>query len=198
MTSTPQPFTLDVPDAALADLRERLARTRFPDQAPGEAWAYGTDGDYLRGLVDYWRSGFDWRREEARLNGFPQFRVRLHGIELHYLHVEGRGPDPCPLLLSHGWPGSVIEQLKIIEPLTNPTAHGGRAADAFHVVIPSMPGYGFSGKPAATGWGPQRIASAWVGAMARVKRPSGIFAPNRASGQAASQTTIPTAETITT
>src|SRR3954447_26270317 len=104
MRASLQLFALHVPDAAIGDLRERLARTRFPDQAPGEAWAYGTDVDYLRRLVDYWRTGFDWRAQEARLNAFPQYQVALHDIDMHFLHVPGQGPDPCPLLLMHGWP----------------------------------------------------------------------------------------------
>src|SRR3954447_9068537 len=106
MSQQPEPFTLRVPDEAIADLRERLARTRFPDPAPGGPWAYGTDVGYLRGLVDYWRDSFDWRAEEARLNAFPQYKVPLHGIDLHFLHLPGNGPEPLPLLLSHGWPGS--------------------------------------------------------------------------------------------
>ncbi len=114
MSTSPQPFRLHVADTAIDDLRERLARTRFPDQAPGEPWAYGTDLAYLQGLVEHWRTRFDWRAQEARLNAFPQFTVPLHGIDLHFLHVEGQGPRPFPLLLSHGWPGSVFEFLDII------------------------------------------------------------------------------------
>ena len=129
MTSKPTPFTLHIPDTDLADLRERLARSRFPDQAPGEAWAYGTDVAYLRELAEYWRDGFDWRVEEAALNAFPQFRVPLDGIDLHYLHVPGVGPNPMPLLLLHGWPGSVFEFLEIIPRLTDPARFGGDARD---------------------------------------------------------------------
>ena len=147
MSQQPEPFTLHVPDEAIADLRERLARTRFPDPAPGEPWAYGTDVGYLRGLVDYWRDGFDWRAEEARLNAFPQYKVPLHGIDLHFLHVPGQGPDPLPLLLSHGWPGSVLEFLDLIPRLTDPARFGGDPADAFTVVAPSLPGYGLSFAP---------------------------------------------------
>jgi microsomal epoxide hydrolase len=120
MTPSVRPFQLHVPDSAIADLRERLARTRFPDQAPGEAWAYGTDVAYLQQLVEYWRTRFDWREQEARLNSFAQYTVPLHGIELHFLHVQGQGPRPLPLLLSHGWPGSVFEFLDIIPRLTDP------------------------------------------------------------------------------
>jgi hypothetical protein len=137
MTIKPTPFTLRIPDADIADLRDRLARSRFPDQAPGEPWAYGTDVSYLRKLTEYWRNDFDWRAEEAALNGFPQFRVPLDGVDLHYLHVPGVGPDPMPLLLLHGWPGSVFEFLDIIPRLTDPARFGGDAADAFTVVAPS-------------------------------------------------------------
>jgi pimeloyl-ACP methyl ester carboxylesterase len=144
MTAQPQPFTLAVPEAAVADLRERLARTRFPDQAPGPAWAYGTDVDYLRDLVGYWHDAFDWRAQEARLNAFPQYKVRLHDIDLHFLRVEGKGSAPCPLLLSHGWPGSVFEFLDIIPRLTDPARFGDDPADAFTVIAPSLPGYGLS------------------------------------------------------
>jgi pimeloyl-ACP methyl ester carboxylesterase len=148
MTMTkPVPFTLHIPDADIADLRERLARTRFADSAPGEAWAYGTDGAYLRELTEYWRTRFDWRAEEAALNAFPQFRAALDDVDLHYLHVPGVGPDPMPLLLLHGWPGSVFEFLDIIPRLTDPARFGGDARDAFTVVAPSLPGYGLSFKP---------------------------------------------------
>ena len=140
-----RPFQLHVPDAALADLRERLARTRFPDQAPGEPWAHGTQVEYLQELVAYWRDRFDWRAQEARLNALPQFKVPLHGIELHYLCVPGKGPDPCPLLLSHGWPGSVFEFHKIMPLLT----------EHFTVIAPSLPGYTLSFKP-----GQQRFVDA--------------------------------------
>jgi len=154
----PQPFTLRVPDAAIADLRERLARTRLPDQAPGEAWAYGTDVAYLHGLVEYWRSAFDWRAEEARLNAFPQYKVPLADIDLHFLHVPGKGPAPCPLLLLHGWPGSVFEFIEIIPRLTDPARFGGDSADAFTVVAPSLPGYGLSFKPGQPRFGIEEIA----------------------------------------
>jgi microsomal epoxide hydrolase len=158
MARTAEPFTLHVPDDAIADLRERLARTRFPDQAPGDPWAYGTDVEYLRQLVEYWRTGFDWRAEEARLNAFPQFKAPLHGIDLHFLHVPGQGPDPCPLLLLHGWPGSVYEFLDLIPRLTDPARFGGDPADAFTVVAPSLPGYGLSFRPGQTRFGVEDIA----------------------------------------
>ncbi len=157
MTSLPVPFTLHVPDAAIADLRERLARTRFPDQA-GEPWAYGSDVGYMQELVRYWHDAFDWRAAEARLNAFPQFKLPLHGIELHFLHVPGQGPDPCPLLLSHGWPGSVLEFLEIIPRLADPARFGGDPADAFTVVAPSLPGYGLSFTPGQKRFGVEAIA----------------------------------------
>jgi microsomal epoxide hydrolase len=144
MIAKPVPFSLHVPEEDIVDLRSRLARTRFPDQAPGDAWRFGTDVDYLRSLIDYWVSGFDWRAEEAALNAFPQFKVELHGIDLHYLHVPGVGPAPTPLVLLHGWPGSVFEFLEVIARLTDPVRFGGAASDAFTVVVPSLPGYGLS------------------------------------------------------
>jgi pimeloyl-ACP methyl ester carboxylesterase len=143
----PQPFTLNVPDAAINDLKSRLGLTRFPDAAPGEPWAYGTSVDYARDLVAYWKDGFDWRAEEARLNAFPQFKVPLHDIDVHYLHVPGVGPNPYPLLLLHGWPGSVYEFLDIIPRLTDPARFGGDPRDAFTVIAPSLPGYGLSFRP---------------------------------------------------
>ncbi len=158
MAARPEPFTLRVPDEAIADLRDRLARTRFPDQAPGDPWAYGTDVGYLRQLVEYWHSAFDWRAEEARLNAFRQFKVPLGGIDLHFLHVPGKGPAPCPLLLLHGWPGSVFEFLELIPRLTDPARFGGDPADAFTVVAPSLPGYGLSFKPGQPRLGVEEIA----------------------------------------
>ena len=147
MSKTPVPFSLHVADEDIADLRARLARTRFPDQAPGDAWQFGTDVAYLRNLVEYWQTGFDWRAQEAALNAFPQFKVGLHGIDLHFLHVPGNGPAPMPLLLLHGWPGSVFEFLEIIPRLTDPARFGGDPRDAFTVVVPSLPGYGLSFSP---------------------------------------------------
>jgi hypothetical protein len=158
MAARPESFTLRVPDEAIADLRDRLARTRFPDQAPEDPWAYGTDLGYLRQLVEYWRGAFDWRAEEARLNAFPQFKAPLCGIDLHLLHVPGKGPAPCPLLLLHGWPGSVFEFLEIIPRLTDPARFGGDPADAFTVVAPSLPGYGLSFKPGQPRFGVEEIA----------------------------------------
>jgi microsomal epoxide hydrolase len=150
--------TLSIPEPAIVDLRERLARTRFPDQAPGPAWAYGTDLEYMRRLVEYWHTRFDWRAQEARLNAFPQYKTALFDIDLHFLHVPGRGPEPCPLLLLHGWPGSVFEFLDIIPRLTDPARFGGDPADAFTVVAPSLPGYGLSFTPGQRRFGIEEIA----------------------------------------
>jgi microsomal epoxide hydrolase len=143
----PQPFTLNIPDTAIGDLKTRLGLTRFPDAAPGEPWAFGSSVAYVRDLVAYWKDEFDWRAQEAALNAFPQFTVPLHDIDLHYLHVPGVGPNPYPLLLMHGWPGSVYEFLDIIPRLTDPARFGGDAKDAFTVIAPSLPGYGLSFKP---------------------------------------------------
>jgi microsomal epoxide hydrolase len=158
MAARPEPFTLRIPDEAIADLRDRLARTRFPDQAPGDPWAYGADVGYLRQLVEYWHGTFDWRAAEARLNAFPQYKVPLCGIDLHFLHVPGNGPAPCPLLLLHGWPGSVFEFLELIPRLTDPARFGGDPAEAFTVVAPSLPGYGLSFKPGQPRFGVEEIA----------------------------------------
>jgi pimeloyl-ACP methyl ester carboxylesterase len=158
MAIKPSPFALHVLEADLADLRERLARTRFPDQAPGDAWAYGTDVAYLRQLTEYWRKDFDWRAEEAALNAFPQFRVPVGGVDLHYLHVPGVGPNPMPLLLLHGWPGSVFEFLEFIPRLTDPQRFGGDPRDAFTVVAPSLPGYGLSFQPGQKRFGVPEMA----------------------------------------
>ena len=168
MATAAQPFRLHVPDSAIDDLRERLARTRFPDQAPGEPWACGTDLDYLKQLVAYWHGHFDWRAQEARLNAFPQFKVPLHGIDLHFLHVEGNGPKPIPLLLSHGWPGSVFEFLDIIPRLTDPARFGGDPADAFTVIAPSLPGYGLSFRPGQARLGVAAIADCFAELMTGV------------------------------
>jgi pimeloyl-ACP methyl ester carboxylesterase len=154
----PQPFTLRVPDSDLADLRERLARTRFPDAAPGEPWGYGTDVDYLRSLVEYWRGPFDWRAQEARLNAFPQFKATRPDTDLHFLHVPGKGPNPIPLLLMHGWPGSVFEFIDFIPRLTDPARFGADPADAFTVVAPSLPGYGLSFRPGQKRFGVEEMA----------------------------------------
>src|SRR5271169_4559225 len=161
-----KPFRITVPDAVLIDLRERLVRTRFPDEIPGSGWGYGTALAYMRELVAYWKDRYDWRAAEAALNGFPQFRAEVGGLRVHFIRQRGKGPKPFPLVITHGWPGSVAEFVKIIGPLTDPAAHGGDAADAFDVVCPALPGYGFSDKPARTGWGPARIGAAWAQLMA--------------------------------
>jgi pimeloyl-ACP methyl ester carboxylesterase len=147
MAPSPEPFQLSIPETALADLKARLAMTRFPDQAPGGPWAYGTDLEYMHSLVGYWQDGFDWRAQEAALNAYPQFKVKLHDIDLHYLHVPGQGPSPMPLLLMHGWPGSVFEFIDIIPRLTDPARFGGDPSDAFTVIAPSLPGFGLSFTP---------------------------------------------------
>ena len=154
----PQPFTLHVPDSEIADLRERLARTRFPDSAPGDPWLYGTDVEYMHGLVEYWRGAFDWRAQEARLNAFPQFKLTRPDCDLHFLHVPGKGPNPIPLLLMHGWPGSVFEFLDFIPRLTDPARFGADPADAFTVVAPSLPGYGLSFRPGQKRFGVEEMA----------------------------------------
>ncbi|RBP06478.1 microsomal epoxide hydrolase [Roseiarcus fermentans] len=154
----PQQFTYRVPDEDIADLAARLGRMRLPDPAPGDPWAYGTSVDAVRALADYWRDGFDWRVEEARLNAFPQFRIARPDCDLHFLHVPGKGPAPMPLLLMHGWPGSVFEFLDLIPRLTDPARFGGDPADAFTVVAPSLPGYGLSFRPGQTRFGVEEIA----------------------------------------
>jgi epoxide hydrolase len=163
-----RPFRLEVPEAELQDLRERLARTRWPEPATVGGWSQGVPLDYLRDLCEHWARGYDWRATEARLNALGQFRTELDGLGIHFLHVRSPHPGALPLVLTHGWPGSVIEFLKVIGPLTDPVASGGKADDAFHVVCPSLPGYGFSDKPDRPGWGVERIARAWAELMARL------------------------------
>jgi microsomal epoxide hydrolase len=155
-----RPFRLAVEDAAIADLKRRLAQARLPDEAPEPPWLYGASVDFMRMLVDYWAAGYDWRKTEAALNAWPQFVTTIDGIDVHFIKVEGRGPNPRPLLLSHGWPGSVLEFMKLIPLLTDPAAHGGDAADAFTVVAPSLPGYTLSFQP-----NQERRALPAIGAM---------------------------------
>jgi pimeloyl-ACP methyl ester carboxylesterase len=162
------PFRIDVPQPDLDDLRDRLARTRWPDQLPGVGWDYGIPLDYVRELASYWRDEYDWRVHEARLNGFAQFTTTIDGARVHFLHVRSASPDALPLIITHGWPGSVIEMLETIGPLTDPTAHGGDASDAFDLVLPSLPGFGFSGQPTELGWDPGRTAQAWAVLMSRL------------------------------
>ncbi len=159
--SGPVPFRIAVPEADLADLRARLARTRWPDDVNDAAWSYGTELRFLKDLAAYWRDGFDWRAVEARLNALPQFMLEIDGLAVHFVHARGKGPAPLPLLISHGWPGSFVEMERIIPLLTDPGAHGGDPADAFDVVVPSLPGFGFSGRPTAPGCGPAMIAALW-------------------------------------
>ncbi len=163
-----EPFRIDVPESVLDDLRERLSRTRFPDPIEGSGWAYGTDADYLRELCTYWREKFDWRAQERLLNGFDQFTTSIFDHRVHFLHARSRHENAFPLILTHGWPGSVFLFHKIIAPLTDPTAHGGRAEDAFHVVCPSIPGYGWSEAPREPGWDVRRMAEVNAALMARL------------------------------
>jgi pimeloyl-ACP methyl ester carboxylesterase len=163
-----EPFRIEIPDAELVDLAERLARTRWPEAETVGDWSQGVPSAYLRELCRYWEKEYDWRSTEARLNTFPQFRTTLDGLGIHFLHVRSPHPDALPLVLTHGWPGSIVEFVKVIGPLTDPTRYGGQAADAFHVVCPSLPGYGFSDRPTHHGWTVARIAGAWVRLMARL------------------------------
>ena len=166
MTITP--FRVDVPDAVLDDLRERLARVRWPDDPPGGGWDYGTEPGYLRELCEYWRSHYDWRLWEAKINDFPQFTTMIDGANVHFLHVRSPEANALPLIITHGWPGSIVEFLDIIGPLSDPRAYGGTAADAFDVVCPSIPGYGFSGPTRDRGWDVRRVAAAFAELMARL------------------------------
>jgi pimeloyl-ACP methyl ester carboxylesterase len=160
------PFRIEVPDAELDDLRDRLRRTRWPEREPVEDWSQGVPLGYLQQLCAYWADEYDWRTTEARLNALPQFRIEIDGLGIHFLHARSPHADALPLVLTHGWPGSIVEFLEVIGPLADPPAHDGDASDAFHVVCPSLPGYGFSDKPAQTGWGIERIAAAWTRVMA--------------------------------
>ena len=163
-----RPFRIDIPQADLDDLRDRLARTRWPDELPGVGWTRGVPLGYLKELAAYWADGYDWRKQEARLNELPQFTTTIDGANIHFLHVRSPEPDALPLILTHGWPGSIVEFLNVIGPLTDPRAHGGDPADAFHLVIPSLPGYGFSGPTREPGWTTGRVATAWAELMARL------------------------------
>jgi pimeloyl-ACP methyl ester carboxylesterase len=163
-----RPFRANVSDEALADLRQRIVATRWPDKETVADQSQGPQLAMLRELVQYWGTGYDWRKAEAKLNALPQFTTNIDGVEIHYIHVKSREPNALPLIIIHGWPGSVFEQIKLIGPLTEPTKYGGRAEDAFDVVIPSLPGYGFSGRPTEVGWGSERIARAWDVLMKRL------------------------------
>lgn len=161
-------FKIDVPDAVLSDLTQRLSLSRWPDALEDAGWDYGTDLDYARELCEYWQNDFDWRSQERLLNLFPQFKVEIDGLDIHFIHQEGTGPAPLPLVLTHGWPSSFYEMHKIIGPLSDPGAHGGDPADAFHIVAPSLPGYGFSDPPKVRGFDTHRIADVWAKLMVDV------------------------------
>ena len=163
-----RPFQVDVPESELAELRRRILATRYPERETVKDDTQGVQLATIQKLARYWATEYDWRKVEARLKALPHFITEIDGLDIHFIHVKSKHENALPMIINHGWPGSVIEQLKIIEPLTNPTAHGGKAEDAFHVVIPSMPGYGFSGKPTKPGWGPERIARAWATLMERL------------------------------
>jgi pimeloyl-ACP methyl ester carboxylesterase len=168
MSEEIRPFKIHIDDAELEDLKRRLRATRWPDAQTVGDWGQGIPLDYVRKVCDYWAHEYDWRKTEARLNTLPQFQTDLDGVSIHFLHIRSRHDDALPLVLTHGWPGSIIEFLKIIPALTDPTAHGGQASDAFHVVCPSLPGYGFSGKPKQSGWTVEKIARAWSELMLRL------------------------------
>jgi len=168
MSDAITPFTLSVPQAALDDLARRLDATRWPEREVVSDWTQGAPLARVQALCHHWRHNYDWRRIEAHLNGLGQFKTGIDGLDIHFLHVRSKHPNAMPLLLTHGWPGSVIEFMKVIGPLTDPVAHGGKAEDAFHVIAPSLPGYGFSGKPTTTGWGVAHIADAWGKLMTRL------------------------------
>jgi pimeloyl-ACP methyl ester carboxylesterase len=160
-----RPFRVDVPESELIDLRRRIDSTKWPERETVKDESQGVQLATIRALARYWATEYDWRKCETKLNARPQFITEIDGLDIHFIHVRSKHDDALPLIVTHGWPGSVVELLKIIDPLTNPTAHGGTASDAFHLVIPSLPGYGFSGKPTITGWGPDRIARAWAELM---------------------------------
>jgi len=168
MCSEIRPFTVAIPDSDIHDLRQRLANTRWPNPETVDDWSQGVRLGNAQSLIRYWGQQYDWRRFESQLNRFPQFLTTIDGLEIHFIHVRSKHPHAMPLILTHGWPGSIVEFLKLIEPLTDPVAFGGEAGDAFDVVIPSLPGFGFSGKPTETGWTVSRIAAAWAELMKRL------------------------------
>jgi pimeloyl-ACP methyl ester carboxylesterase len=163
-----RPFRIAVPEEVLIDLRNRLAMTRWPDRETVLDSSQGVELATIQPLINYWATDYNWRKVEARLNSLPQFVTQIDGLDIQFAHIRSPHENALPLVMTHGWPGSIIELLKVVAPLTDPTAHGGRAEDAFHLVLPSMPGYGFSGKPQSTGWGPERIARAWAELMGRL------------------------------
>ncbi|WP_327305737.1 epoxide hydrolase [Streptomyces sp. NBC_01298] len=162
------PFRIDIPQADLDDLHERLDRTRWPDEIPGSGWAYGIPGGHLKELVRYWRHAYDWRAAEAKLNAWPQFTTEIDGAHVHFAHIRSPEPDATPLLMTHGWPGSIVEFTDVVGPLTDPAAHGGDPADAFHLVLPSIPGFGLSGPTREAGWEFRRVAAAFAELMGRL------------------------------
>jgi hypothetical protein len=168
MDPTIRPFHVDIPQEDLDELRRRILATRWPDKETVADRSQGVQLANLQELVRYWGTDYDWRKAEAQLNALPQFTTTIDGLDIHFLHVRSPHEDALPLIITHGWPGSILELLKIIEPLTDPTAHGGAAEDAFHLVIPSLPGYGFSARPGTTGWDPDRTARAWAELMRRL------------------------------
>jgi len=163
------PFKVDIPQTQLDDLKARLANTRWPNPEPVDDWSQGAPLGAVQSLCKYWEQSYDWRRCESELNKYPQFTTEIDGLDIHFLHIRSPHENAMPMIMTHGWPGSILEFIRVIEPLTNPTAHGGSADDAFHLVIPSLPGYGFSGKPTCTGWGLERIAKAWISLMERLE-----------------------------
>src|SRR5678815_1288571 len=163
-----RPFHVNVPETELTELRRRINATKWPERETVTDASQGVQLATMQALARYWATDYDWRKVETKLNALPQFITEIDGLDIHFIHVRSKHENALPLLVNHGWPGSIIEQMKIIEPLTNPTAHGGSAADAFHLVIPSLPGYGFSGKPTAPGWNPVSIAKAWAMLMQRL------------------------------
>ena len=163
-----RPFAVSFPETELTELRRRINATRWPERETVNDASQGVQFDTIQKLARYWGTDYDWRKCEAKLQALPHFITEIEGLDIHFIHVRSKHENALPLIVTHGWPGSVVEQLKIIDPLTNPTAHGGTESDAFHLVIPSMPGYGFSGKPTTTGWDPQRIARAWIVLMKRL------------------------------
>ena len=163
-----RPFQVNIPEADLGDMRRRINATRWPEKETVADFSQGVPLATVEKLAKYWATAYDWRKVETQLNAVPNFITEIDGLDIHFIHVRSKHQNALPVIITHGWPGSIVEQLKLIEPLTNPTAHGGTSADAFDVVIPSMPGYGFSGKPTGTGWGPERIARAWTVLMKRL------------------------------
>lgn len=163
-----RPFSIDVPEPEITAMRERVAATRWPERETVDDQSQGVPSATVKALAQYWASGYDWRRCEERLNALPQYMTEIDGLDIHFIHVRSPHEDAMPLIITHGWPGSIVEMLNVVGPLTDPTAHGGAAADAFHLVIPSMPGYGFSGRPTTTGWGPEHMARAWTELMRRI------------------------------